>query len=222
MVTADGEVEVDDYGTDTTTIVIPKEVTFKEKTYKVRALAKKAFYQNKTLTSVTIESGIKEIPEQAFMECSSLTKLVIGDGIEKIGDSAFEGCKKLEEVTVPKSVKEIGKSVFKDWESLKKIVFEGNLKKIDENLFKNCNKLEELEIQGDIELIEEKRKQEQQRHLKTFEEDSKLEVLNGRYGPYINYDGTNYRLPKALHARATELTYEECMKVVQAAPAKKK
>ena len=156
VVTADDEVEVDDYGTDTTTIVIPKEVTFKEKTYKVKALAKKAFYQNKTLTSVTIESGIKEIPEQAFMECSSLTKLVIGDGIEKIGDSAFEGCKKLESVTVPKSVKEIGKSVFKDWESLKKIVFEGNLKKIDENLFKNCNKLEELEIQGDIELIEEK------------------------------------------------------------------
>ena len=156
VVTADDEVEVDDYGTDTTTIVIPKEVTFKEKTYKVKALAKKAFYQNKTLTSVTIESGIKEISEQAFMECSSLTKLVIGDGIEKIGDSAFEGCKKLESVTVPKSVKEIGKSVFKDWESLKKIVFEGNLKKIDENLFKNCNKLEELEIQGDIELIEEK------------------------------------------------------------------
>ena len=79
-----------------------------------------------------------------------------------------------------------------------------------------------VSLERAIELIEEKRKQEQQRHLKTFEEDSKLEVLNGRYGPYINYDGTNYRLPKALHARAAELTYEECMKVVQAAPAKKK
>lgn len=156
VVTASDEVEVDDYGTDTTTIVIPKEVTFKDKTYKVKALAKKAFYQNKTLTSVTIESGITEIPEMAFMECSSLTKLVIGDGIEKIGDSAFEGCRKLESVTVPKSVKEMGKSVFKDWESLKKIVFEGDLKKIDENLFKNCNILEELEIQGDVELIEER------------------------------------------------------------------
>ena len=79
-----------------------------------------------------------------------------------------------------------------------------------------------VSLERAIELIEEKRKQEQQRHLKTFEEDSKLEVLNGRYGPYINYDGTNYRLPKALHARAAELTYDECMKVVQAAPAKKK
>ena len=156
VVTAEGEVEVDDYGTDTTTIVIPKEVTFKDKTYKVKALAKKAFFQNKTLTSVTIESGITVIPEQAFMECRGLTELVIGDGIEKIGDSAFEGCKKLEEVTIPKAVKEMGKSVFKDCEGLKKIVFEGDLKKIDEDLFKNCDKLEEIEIQGDVELIDEK------------------------------------------------------------------
>ena len=73
-----------------------------------------------------------------------------------------------------------------------------------------------------VELIEEKRHQEAQRHLKKFDEDEKLEVLNGRYGPYICYDGTNYRLPKALHAKAAELTYEECMKVVESAPAKKK
>ena len=44
-----------------------------------------------------------------------------------------------------------------------------------------------------IQLITEKREQEQKRHIKTFEEDPKLEVLNGRYGPYIAYDGKNYR-----------------------------
>jgi DNA topoisomerase-1 len=66
-----------------------------------------------------------------------------------------------------------------------------------------------------IELILEKRKEEQQRHLKTFSEDPKLEVLNGRYGPYVVYDGKNYRMPKAMHARAAELTYEEAMKLVK-------
>ena len=65
-----------------------------------------------------------------------------------------------------------------------------------------------------VELIEEKRKAEQQRHLKSFEEDSKLEVMNGRYGPYIAYDGKNYRLPKAMHEKAAELTYAECMEIV--------
>lgn len=69
-----------------------------------------------------------------------------------------------------------------------------------------------------IRLIEEKRKQEQQRHLKSFDEDPKLEVMNGRYGPYVVYDGANYRMPKALHERAAELTYEECMEIVHAHP----
>jgi len=64
-------------------------------------------------------------------------------------------------------------------------------------------------------LIQEKRQQDEKRHLKTFAEDPKLEVLNGRYGPYIAYDGKNYRMPKAMHARAAELTYDEAMKLVK-------
>ena len=65
-----------------------------------------------------------------------------------------------------------------------------------------------------VKLIEEKRKQETQKHLKSFDEDEKLEVLNGRYGPYLAYDGKNYRLPKSMHERAKDLTFEECMAIV--------
>ena len=73
-----------------------------------------------------------------------------------------------------------------------------------------------------IKLIEEKRLQEAQRHIKQFEEDAKLEILNGRYGPYIAYDGKNYRIPKAQHDKAAQLTYEQCMEIVNATPVKKK
>ena len=65
-----------------------------------------------------------------------------------------------------------------------------------------------------VALIEEKRKVDTQKHLKIFAEDDKLEVLNGRYGPYLAYDGKNYRLPKAMHERAAELTYDECMAII--------
>ncbi|MBR2102191.1 MAG: type I DNA topoisomerase [Prevotella sp.] len=65
-----------------------------------------------------------------------------------------------------------------------------------------------------VKLIEEKRKQESARHLKTFEEEPELEVMNGRYGPYLAYKGKNYRLPKAMHANAASLTLEECMKII--------
>ena len=72
-----------------------------------------------------------------------------------------------------------------------------------------------------IELIEEKRHQETKKHLKFFVEDAKMEILNGRYGPYLAYDGKNYRLPKSMHEKATSLTYEECMKIIESTPVKK-
>ena len=65
-----------------------------------------------------------------------------------------------------------------------------------------------------VALIEESRNEEKKRHIKTFEEDANMEVMNGRYGPYITYEGKNYRLPKALHSKAAELSYEECMNIV--------
>ena len=78
-----------------------------------------------------------------------------------------------------------------------------------------------ITLEEAVALINEKRQQEEKRHLKTFEEDSKLEVIDGRYGPYLAYDGKNYRLPKNLHQRATELTYDECMNIIKT-PVKKK
>jgi len=66
-----------------------------------------------------------------------------------------------------------------------------------------------------IELVKQKRQTDSQRHIKSFDEDPKLEILNGRWGPYIAYDGKNYRMPKSMHSRAAELTLEECMKLVK-------
>ena len=78
-----------------------------------------------------------------------------------------------------------------------------------------------LTLDEAIGLIKEKQQEEKRKHLKVFVEDTKLEVLDGRYGPYLAYDGKNYRLPKSMHDKAAELTYEECMKVITATPVKK-
>ena len=71
-----------------------------------------------------------------------------------------------------------------------------------------------ITLEEAIGLIQEKQQEEERKHLKKFDEDPKLEVVNGRYGPYLVYDGKNYRLPKNMHEKAAELTYEECMKVI--------
>ena len=45
--------------------------------------------------------------------------------------------------------------------------------------------------------------------------DSHIQILNGRYGPYIKYDGGNYRIPKG--REATSLTEAECQEIISAA-----
>ena len=67
-----------------------------------------------------------------------------------------------------------------------------------------------------VTLIQEKRTQEEQRHIKTFEEEPELEILNGRFGPYIAYKGKNYKIPKSGYT-PTEMTLEECLALVKEA-----
>ena len=74
-----------------------------------------------------------------------------------------------------------------------------------------------ITLEKAIELINEKRQQETKKHLKFFMEDPKLEILNGRYGPYLVYDGKNFRLPKSMHEKVADLTYEECMNIINKA-----
>ena len=86
-------------------------------------------------------------------------------------------------------------------------------KKVYTPIPKTLNPMD-IDIVEAAKLIEDKRKNDAEKHLKKFGEDDKLEVLKGRFGPYIVYDGKNYRIPKAMQERAKELTYDECMKIV--------
>ena len=70
-----------------------------------------------------------------------------------------------------------------------------------------------------IELIQQKREKDENRFIKKFEEDPELEILNGRYGPYIAYKGKNYRIPKTGYTPA-EMTLADCMKLVSEADQK--
>ena len=89
-----------------------------------------------------------------------------------------------------------------------------------------CNDPLTVTIEEATELIEAKRKSEAERIIKTFEEESELQVLNGRFGPYIAYKGSNYKLPKTV--TPAELTLAECLDIVSKqqesgkAPAKRK
>ena len=76
----------------------------------------------------------------------------------------------------------------------------------------------QISLADAVELINRKRIEESQRLLRTFDDDPDMQVLNGPYGPYISYNGKNYRLPKELQDHIPELTLTECKLAIKNQP----
>ena len=87
------------------------------------------------------------------------------------------------------------------------------------SLPKNVNPLHITQYEA-IELINLKRKEDAEKHLKKFEEETDMEIMRGRFGAYLYYKGKNYHLNKAQQAEIETLTYEQCMAIVEAQDSK--
>ena len=78
-----------------------------------------------------------------------------------------------------------------------------------------------IEYDEAVELIKERKKAEAEKHIKSFKEDAELQILNGRYGPYIVYKGSNYKIPRTVK-EPKELSYEQCLEIVEKEASKPK
>lgn len=76
----------------------------------------------------------------------------------------------------------------------------------------------QITLEEAVILIKDKLEAEKNKYIKEFPEHD-IQVLNGRYGPYIKQGRKNYKIPK--NKDATELTPEDCLKIIEEAPAKK-
>jgi DNA topoisomerase-1 len=83
------------------------------------------------------------------------------------------------------------------------------------SLKKNVDDPYSITAERAIELIEEKREKDRNKYIKTYEDEPDLQVLNGRWGPYIAYKKKNYKIPKGTEAK--ELTKENCFKIIDEA-----
>jgi DNA topoisomerase-1 len=71
-----------------------------------------------------------------------------------------------------------------------------------------------------IELIEAKRKADAEKLIKPFDENPDVQVLNGRYGPYIKVGKKNVKIPKDKEPK--DLTLKECLALAENAPEKRR
>ena len=70
-----------------------------------------------------------------------------------------------------------------------------------------------VEYDRAVEIINEKRQKDLNNIIRSFDQDPEMQVLNGRFGPYIAYKKSNYKIPKG--TEPSSLTYEQCMAIVE-------
>ncbi len=71
----------------------------------------------------------------------------------------------------------------------------------------------EVTLEEAIDVILAKREADAKKHIKSFEEDPDLQILNGRYGPYIAYKKKNYKIPKDVVPQ--DLSLETCLEIIK-------
>ena len=90
-----------------------------------RSIGEYAFYDNESLTSITINADKIQLGMCAFADCSALTEIKINAQVIPAG--AFDGCRSLEKVTIGKDVAQIGEYAFSGCNKIKSFtVEEGN------------------------------------------------------------------------------------------------
>lgn len=94
-----------------TKVVIPGSVSYDGIKYRVVSIAPSAF-NNTSLRTVVIGSGVETIGKQAFQSCYSLTSVSLPESVTSIGDMAFSDCNQLADISVPRSVVSIGSNAF--------------------------------------------------------------------------------------------------------------
>ncbi|MCR4665631.1 MAG: leucine-rich repeat domain-containing protein [Paludibacteraceae bacterium] len=140
---------------DIQTADIPSSITVDDKTYSVTSIGVWAFYNCKSLTTVTIPNSVTSIGNNAFSYCPNLTSATIGNSVTSIGEYAFCACS-LTSVTIPNSVTSIGNGAFSGCSGLTSVAISNSMTSIGEQAFFGCSSLTSVTIPNSVTTIGEK------------------------------------------------------------------
>ena len=113
------------------------------------------FFENTTLTSVTIPNSVTTISDGTFADCTSLTNVTIGTNVTSVGDGSsgegvFQGCSSLASITIPNSVTNIWTQTFLECSGLTNAVIGNGVLSIGDSAFFDCNSLASVKIGNSV------------------------------------------------------------------------
>ena len=143
-------VEVTGISQSLANVTIPESVFYNGISYRVTSIGKFAFYQNKSIISVSIPGTICSIGSSAFEDCTNLTSVSFANGLTSIGSVAFMNCTNLTSITIPNSVKSIGSSAFWECSSLTSVIIPDGVTSIESGVFYHCYHLGSVTIPNSV------------------------------------------------------------------------
>lgn len=103
----------------------------------------------KTITSLTIESGVVTISDNAFANCTKLVSVSLPDTLQEIGESAFSSCTALTSITIPEGVCDLGPNAFHYCTGLTEVFLPASLTSIGAGAFSGCVNLPQIVVDKD-------------------------------------------------------------------------
>ncbi len=108
-------------------------------------LPESAFYENESLTALSLPEGVEIIGAAAFAGCTSLTHIQLPSSLREIGEGAFLGCTSLRTILLPKRLITIGDMAF--WGSgLETVAIPETVTHIGDNAFWDCPNLSRADV----------------------------------------------------------------------------
>ena len=101
---------------------VPKDITSVQIKEGVQKIGDRAFYNCRSLDSITLPSTVIDIGNDAFNGCSNLREVILNDGLKKIGEQAFYNCSSLESIKLPSTLVEIGSDAFESCSDLREVI----------------------------------------------------------------------------------------------------
>ena len=136
-------------------IDIPNKIFVRGHFYYVVAIAKWAFLNCDSISSVSIPNTVQSIGLAAFSSCDNLKSINIPNTVTNMDDYAFANCNSLTNIVIPNSISTIQNYTFSECRNLNSITLPNSITSIGSGAFSKCNSLTSILIPNSVTSIGE-------------------------------------------------------------------